>query len=98
VRIRFARDICLHRGVYIDEGVYLHACPNGIEIGDNTYVMHYSELHVYNFRNLPCSGIRIGKNCLISEFNVLLDKAESLSATMFTRLPRSDSRRQSRLC
>ncbi|MBI5653983.1 MAG: acyltransferase [Chloroflexi bacterium] len=70
-RIRFASNLRLGAGVYIDEGVYLHACPNGIEIGANTYVMHHAELHVYNFRALPHSGIRIGKNCLISEFNVL---------------------------
>jgi acetyltransferase-like isoleucine patch superfamily enzyme len=57
--------------VYIDEGVYLHACPNGIEIGAGTYIMHHAELHVYNFRNIPHSGIHIGRNCLISEFNVL---------------------------
>ncbi|MBM3130894.1 MAG: acyltransferase [Chloroflexi bacterium] len=71
VRIRFADQIRLARGVYLDEGVYLHACPNGIEIGENTFVMHHAELHVYNFRNLPKAGIKIGKNCLISEFNVL---------------------------
>jgi acetyltransferase-like isoleucine patch superfamily enzyme len=71
VRIRFADNIHLGRGVYIDEGVYLHACPNGIEIGENSYVMHHAELHVFNFRGLPHSGIRIGKKCLISEFNVL---------------------------
>ena len=70
-RIRFASNIRLARGVYIDEGVYLHACPNGIEIGENTFVMHHAELHVYNFRDLPRAGIKIGKNCLISEFNVL---------------------------
>ncbi|MBI5302416.1 MAG: acyltransferase [Chloroflexi bacterium] len=71
VRIRFASDLRLGSGVYIDEGVYLHACPRGIEIGANSYVMHHAELHVYNFRGLPNAGIRIGKNCLISEFNVL---------------------------
>jgi acetyltransferase-like isoleucine patch superfamily enzyme len=71
VRIRFANNIRLANGVYLDEGVYLHACPSGIEIGENTFVMHHAELHVYNFRNLPHAGIWIGKNCLISEFNVL---------------------------
>lgn len=71
VRIRFGSNIVLHSGVYLDEGVYLHACPNGIEIGANTFVMHYAELHVYNYRQLPNARIRIGKNCLISEFNVL---------------------------
>jgi len=71
VRIRFANHVRLARGVYLDEGVYLHALPHGIEIGENTYVMHHAELHVYNFRDLPHAGIKIGKNCLISEFTVL---------------------------
>jgi acetyltransferase-like isoleucine patch superfamily enzyme len=71
VRIRFADQIRLGRGVYLDEGVYLHACPNGIEIGDGTFVMHHAELHVYNFRELPGAGIKIGRDSLIGEFNVL---------------------------
>ena len=71
VRIRFADQIRLGRGVYLDEGVYLHACPGGIEIGENTLVMHHAELHVYNFRDLPRAGIRIGRDSLIGEFNVL---------------------------
>ena len=71
VRIRFANHIRLGTGAYVDEGVYLHACPNGIEIGENTYIMHHAVLHVYNFRDIPHSGIKIGRNCLISEFNVL---------------------------
>jgi acetyltransferase-like isoleucine patch superfamily enzyme len=71
VRIRFADQIKLGRGVYLDEGVYLHACPRGIEIGENTLVMHHAELHVYNFRNLPRAGIRIGRDSLIGEFNVI---------------------------
>lgn len=71
VRIRFANQLRLGRGVYLDEGVYLHACPGGIEIGENTLVMHHAELHVYNFRSLPHAGIQIGRDCLIGEFNVL---------------------------
>ena len=71
VRIRFANQVRLDRGVYLDEGVYLHACPAGITIGANSLVMHHAELHVYNFRNLPHAGIRIGQDCLIGEFNVL---------------------------
>jgi acetyltransferase-like isoleucine patch superfamily enzyme len=71
VRIRFAGQVRLGRGVYLDEGVYLHACPGGIEIGENTLVMHHAELHVYNFRDLPHAGIRIGRDSLIGEFNVL---------------------------
>ncbi len=71
VRIRFANQIRLANGVYLDEGVYLHACPGGIDIGENTFIMHHSELHVYNFRDLPNAGIKIGKDCLIGEFTVI---------------------------
>ncbi len=70
VRLRYADHIHLGRNVYLDEGVYLHGMPRGIEIGENTYVMHHAELHVFNFRDLPHAGIKIGRNCLISEFNV----------------------------
>ncbi|MBW7884353.1 MAG: acyltransferase [Caldilineaceae bacterium] len=71
VRICFADQIQLGRNVYIDHGVYLHACPDGIAIADNTFVMHGSILHVYNFRDLPHAYIRIGRNSLIGEMNVL---------------------------
>lgn len=71
VRIRFADGIELGRNVYIDQGVYLHACPKGIKIGDNSFVMHGSVLHVYNFRDLPHAFIHIGANSLIGEFNIL---------------------------
>jgi len=71
VRLRFADNIRLGNGSYLDEGVYLHACPNGIEIGPRTLVMHGSVLHVYNFRKIPHSGIRIGCDSLIGEYNVL---------------------------
>jgi acetyltransferase-like isoleucine patch superfamily enzyme len=33
--------------------------------------MYGSILHVYNFRNIPHSGIRIGQDSLIGEYNVL---------------------------
>jgi acetyltransferase-like isoleucine patch superfamily enzyme len=71
VRIRFASHVRLGRNVYLDQGVYLHACPDGIEIGDNSFVMHGSVLHVYNFRGLPHAFIRIGHDSLIGELNVL---------------------------
>ncbi len=71
VRLRFADQIHLGSGVYLDQAVYLHACPGGITIGDNSYVMHGSILHVYNFRNLPHAFIRIGQDSLIGEYNVL---------------------------
>lgn len=71
VRLRFADQIQLGRNVYLDERVYLHACPQGIAIGDDTFVMHGAVLHVYNFRDLPHAFIRIGRNSLIGEYNVL---------------------------
>ena len=71
VRIRFADQVRLGRNVYIDQGVYLHACPQGIDIGDDTLIMHGAVLHVYNFRNLPHAHIRIGRKSLIGEYNVL---------------------------
>jgi len=71
VRLRFADHIKLGNGVYLDEGVYLHACPQGIEIGPRTIVMHGAILHVYNFRDMPQSGIKIGKDSLIGEYSVI---------------------------
>lgn len=71
VRLRFANHITLERGVYLDQGVYLHACPRGIYIGENSIVMHGAVLHVYNFRGLPNSGITIGRNSLIGEYSVI---------------------------
>ncbi len=71
VRLRFADNITLGRGCYLDQATYLHACANGIEIGDKTLVMHGSVLHVYNFRSLPQAGIWIGTGSLIGEYNVI---------------------------
>src|ERR1041385_2053511 len=71
VRLRFADHIKLGNGVYLDEGTYLHACPQGIEIGPRSIVMHGAVLHVYNFRELPQSGIKIGSDSLIGEYSVI---------------------------
>jgi acetyltransferase-like isoleucine patch superfamily enzyme len=71
VRIRYANQIELGNGVYIDQGVYLHACPSGIHIGPDSIIMHGSILHVYNFRSMPHSGIWIGKGSLVGEYNVI---------------------------
>src|SRR5262245_25271769 len=40
VRLRFASHIRLGHGSYLDEAVYVHACPEGVDIGANTLVMH----------------------------------------------------------
>ena len=71
VRLRFTDHIKLGNGVYLDQGSYLHACPKGIEIGDGTIVMHGAILHVYNFRGMPQSGIKIGRNSLVGEYSVI---------------------------
>lgn len=71
VRLRFANRIRLGRGVYLDENVYIHACPQGVEIGENTLVMHGAVLHVYNFRGLPHAFIRIGRDSLVGEYSVI---------------------------
>lgn len=71
VRLRFGNNIRLGHGVYLDENVYLHACPQGIEIGPETIIMHGAILHVYNFRQMPHSGIKIGRNSLIGEYTVI---------------------------
>ncbi|MBC7252223.1 MAG: acyltransferase [Anaerolineae bacterium] len=71
VRLCIPANIHLGRNVYLDYGTYLHACPQGIFIGDDTFVMHGSELHVYNFRGLSQSGIWVGRNCFIGEFSLI---------------------------
>lgn len=71
VRLRYTSQIRLGRGVYLDQGVYLHATPGGIVIGEGSFVMHGAVLHVYNFRDLPHAFIRIGQDSLIGEYNVL---------------------------
>ena len=71
VRLRFAKNIHLEHGSYLDESVYIHACPDGVDIGANTLIMHGAVLHVYNFRDLPHAGIRIGRDSLIGEYTVI---------------------------
>lgn len=71
VRIRFASNVRLGAGVYLDHGSYLHACPGGISIGAGSFVMKNAILHVYNFRDLPRSGIAIGIRSLIGEACIL---------------------------
>jgi len=71
VRLRYADHIRLGHGVYLDQNTYLHAGPDGIDLGAGTIVMHGAVLHVYNFRDLPHAGIWIGKNSLVGEYSVI---------------------------
>src|SRR5258706_8045921 len=40
VRLVFTENIRLGRGAFLDHGVYLHACPGGIDIGERAFIMH----------------------------------------------------------
>jgi acetyltransferase-like isoleucine patch superfamily enzyme len=71
VRLRHASNLRLGKNVYLDYGVYLHACPGGIDIGADTMVMHNAELHVFNFRDLPHAFIRVGRGSFIGESVVI---------------------------
>jgi len=71
VRLRFTNHIRLGDRSYLDQGVYVHACPGGVDIGPGTVVMHGAVLHVYNFRDLPHAGIRIGRDSLVGEYTVI---------------------------
>jgi acetyltransferase-like isoleucine patch superfamily enzyme len=71
VRLRFSNNIQLGHGVYLDQRAYLHATPQGIQIGDRTLIMHGAVLHVYNFRDIPHSKIHIGKDSLVGEYSVI---------------------------
>jgi acetyltransferase-like isoleucine patch superfamily enzyme len=71
VRLAHPGNIRLGEGVYLDNRVYLHASPSGIEIGDYSTIMHGSILHVFNFRDLPKAGITIGNHCFIGEGTVI---------------------------
>ena len=71
VRIRHARNVRLGPNVYLDHGVYLHACLDGIDIGADSCIMHNAELHVFNFRDLPHAFIRIGRGTFVGESVVI---------------------------
>jgi acetyltransferase-like isoleucine patch superfamily enzyme len=71
VRLRYASYIHLGSNSYLDEGVYIHAMPHGVTIGAGTIVMHGAILHVYNFRQIPHAGIRIGADSLVGEYTII---------------------------
>lgn len=71
VRLHRPEDIRLGRRVYLDHGVYLHGGPGGLEIGPGSWVMNGSRLHVFNFRELPHAGIRVGSRTFIGEASIM---------------------------
>jgi acetyltransferase-like isoleucine patch superfamily enzyme len=71
VRILGSRYVTIDDGVYLDRGVYLHGRPGGLALGSGTRVMQGAVIHVYNFRELENSGVKIGKNCVIGINSVI---------------------------
>ncbi|MGD9904511.1 MAG: DapH/DapD/GlmU-related protein [Vicinamibacterales bacterium] len=67
VRLVRPEDITLGARVYLDHGVYLHGGRGGISIGDESWLMSGCRLHVFNFRNIPHAGIRIGRHTFLGE-------------------------------
>ena len=71
VRIVRPEDVWLGPRVYLDYGVYLHGGPGGLHIGAGSWVMTGSRLHVFNFRDMPHSGIRLGRRTFVGEGTVM---------------------------
>lgn len=71
VRINRPEDIVFGRGVYIDHGVYLHGAPGGLQIGEASWVMNGCRLHVFNYRDIPQAGIRIGSRTFLGEGSII---------------------------
>lgn len=67
VRLSRVEDISLGRGAFIDHGSYLHGGPGGLRIGAGSLIMSGSRLQVFNNRNIPHAGIRIGERTFIGE-------------------------------
>lgn len=71
VRLLSPTNLQLGKNVYLDSGVYLNALPGGIVIGAGTSLMHGVIFHVFNYRDLPKSGIWVGKNCFFGEYTCI---------------------------
>lgn len=67
VRIVRSEDVWLGRKVYLDYGVYLHGGLGGLHIGAGSWIMNGTRLHVFNFRELPQAGIRLGRRTFVGE-------------------------------
>jgi acetyltransferase-like isoleucine patch superfamily enzyme len=71
VRISRPEDIWLGAGVYLDHGVYLHGGKGGLHIGAGSWIMNGCRLHVFNFRGLTQSGIRLGRRTFVGEGSIM---------------------------
>jgi acetyltransferase-like isoleucine patch superfamily enzyme len=71
VRLQRAEDIFLGRSVYLDYGVYLHGGTGGLRVGDQSWIMNGSRLHVFNFRGLTHAGIHLGRRTFVGEGTIM---------------------------
>jgi acetyltransferase-like isoleucine patch superfamily enzyme len=71
VRIVRPEDVWLGPKVYLDYGVYLHGGPGGLHIGAGSWIMNGSRLHVFNFRDMPQSGIQLGRRTFVGEGTIM---------------------------
>jgi len=65
VVIKHSGTIEIGKNVFLDRRVYLHGGEKSLKIGDGTRLMFGAQLNVYNYRDLDCSSIDIGSNCVI---------------------------------
>jgi acetyltransferase-like isoleucine patch superfamily enzyme len=71
VRINRPEDVWLGPGVYLDHGTYLHGGKSGLHIGAGSWIMNGCRLHVFNFRDMPQSGIWLGQRTFVGEGSVM---------------------------
>jgi acetyltransferase-like isoleucine patch superfamily enzyme len=71
VRLSRVEDIWFGRSVFIDHGCYLHGGPGGLRIGSRSWIMSGCRLQVFNNRNIPHGGIRIGERAFIGEETIM---------------------------
>jgi len=65
VIIKHTDAIEIGKGVFLDRRVYLHGGKKALRIGDGARLMFGAQVNVYNYRDLDCSFIEIGSNCVI---------------------------------
>ncbi|MHB8132425.1 MAG: acyltransferase [Mobilitalea sp.] len=71
VILKKTKNMLINEDAYLDHGVYIHACKKGVSIGAKTRIMYGTQLHVFNFRNLPDAFIKIGKNCVVGAYSII---------------------------
>jgi acetyltransferase-like isoleucine patch superfamily enzyme len=83
VKFKRPKDIHLGKNVFIDHNVYIHGSMGKIKIGENSLIMHNSEIYTCQFyiplgpnesksyEILPNSTIIIGKNTYIGPYSII---------------------------